>query len=94
MVHQARKLRKQRPYEPASSRNLDVEQLLGRQNKRVLVAYGRDVVEAVEVRKDLVVGFVLGEFLGSSVEESDVRAHAAYDLFLNCGFVWVWLIGG
>ena len=60
----------------ARLRDLEPEQLLGRQAEGVLLVHRRDVVEPVEVADGLQVGLVLDQLLGAAMQEADVRIDA------------------
>ena len=62
--------------ELASSRNRDAKQLFGCQTERVFLVHRRDVVEPVEVRQRLQVGFVLNQFFGAAMEQADMGIDA------------------
>jgi hypothetical protein len=63
-----------------AQRHLDAQQLLDGQAVGVLVAHHRHVVEPVHVGQRLDVGLALGQFLGGTVQQADMRVGALHHL--------------
>jgi hypothetical protein len=61
-------------------RDLQAEQLLGRQAEGMLLVHRRDVIEPVEIGDRLQIGLVLDQLLGAAVEQADVRVNALDNL--------------
>jgi hypothetical protein len=51
---------------------LVLKQLFGRQAERVFLVHRRDIVEPVEVRQRLQVGFMLDQLFGATMEQADM----------------------
>lgn len=73
MVEDSSDLSKQCPDPLGSLGDLDVEQLLCRQGKALLVRHHGHIVQAVEVRQSLEVRLVLDQLLSTTVQQSDMR---------------------
>ncbi len=54
-------------------RELQAEQLFGRQAECMLLIHGRDVIEPVEIGERLQIGLVLDQLFGPAMQESDMR---------------------
>lgn len=73
MVENTGNLSKHRANPFCSLRNLNVQQLLDSQGVNLLVGHHRDVIQSVEVRQRLHIRLVLNQFLGSTMQKTDVR---------------------
>ena len=60
----------------ARLRDLDAEQLFGREAEGMLLVHRRDVIEPVEIRDRLQVGLVLDQLLGAAMQQADMRIDA------------------
>src|SRR2546423_168065 len=76
MRQQAADLAVQNPDQLRTARHGDAEQLFRRQTKRVLLIHRRDVIEPVEIRDRLQIGFVLDQLFGAAMKQADVRIDA------------------
>jgi ribosomal protein S18 acetylase RimI-like enzyme len=61
----------------------DTQQFFHRQYITVLIAHHGHVIEAVHVADALVVGLALGQFLGGTVQQADMRIGALDDLAVH-----------
>src|SRR6266403_615517 len=60
----------------ASSGNRDAKQLFGRQAERMFLVHRRNIVEPIEVGQRLQVGFMLDQFFGTAMEQTDMGIDA------------------
>ena len=60
----------------SAPRHLDAEKLFRRQTERVLLIDRRDVIEPVEIRDRLQIGFLFDQLLGAAMQEPDMRIDA------------------
>ncbi len=67
----------------AALRRRDAQQALGGEHEGVLLVHRRDVIEPVEIRNGLEVGFVFDELLGAAMQQSDMRIGALDDLAVH-----------
>ena len=63
----------------SAARHLNARELFDRQTERVLLVHRRDVVEPVEIRDRLQIGFVLDQLLGAAMQQTDMRIDALND---------------
>jgi hypothetical protein len=63
-----------------ASRHGETEELLNREAEGVLLIHRRDIIEPVEIRDRLQIGFVLDQFLGPAMQKTDMRVDARHDL--------------
>src|SRR5262245_51737509 len=59
--------------ELSAARDRDAQKLFRRQAERMLLVHRRDIVEAVEIRDRLQIGFVLDQLLGAAMKQADMR---------------------
>ena len=76
VVHDPGNLGEQHPDVFRALGNLELQQVLDRQDVRVLLAHHRDVIETIEIADALEIGAVFDQFLGATVEQPDVRVGA------------------
>ena len=57
-------------------RHLDAEELLGRETERVLLIDRRHIIEPVEIRDRLQIGFLLDQLFGAAMQKADMRIDA------------------
>ncbi len=60
----------------AAARHGNAEQLFRRETERVLLIHRRDVIEPVEIRDRLQIGFLLDQFFGAAMKQADMRIDA------------------
>jgi len=58
----------------------DAQELFRRQAERMLLVHRRDIVEAVEIRDRLQIGFVLDQLLGAAMKQADMRIDPLHHL--------------
>src|SRR5262249_7986851 len=63
-----------------ATRDRDAQKLFRRQAERMLLVHRRDIVEAVEIRDRLQIGFVLDQLLGAAMKQADMRIDPLHHL--------------
>ena len=59
-----------------AARHFDAEELFRREAERVLLIDRRDIIEPVEIRDRLQIGFLLDQLLGAAMQKPDMRIDA------------------
>jgi hypothetical protein len=61
----------------------DAQKLLRRQDKSMLLVHRRNVIKPIEISDRLGIGFVLDQLFSASMEQSNMRIDALYDLAIK-----------
>ena len=64
-------------------RGLNAKKLFRRQYEGVFLAHRRDVIEPVEIRDSLQIGFVFNQFFGAAMQQADMRIHPLDDFAVH-----------
>ncbi len=80
VIEEPADLAEKRAYELRPRWNGNSEEFLLGQRKGMLLIHRTDIVQTIEIRHRLHIGFLLHQLFGAAVEQSDMRINSLHDL--------------